>query len=143
MTWLYLVAVNALAPRRAFLAGAFTTWPASAAVIDVPLCTQGQGPGCEEFAGDSALLRDLQEKSRARKAEREAAALDRYNYNNFADYFAAGSPPRRPVKHKDGKYEVLTDAEIDAGVKAGKIGKGSQGTPWSNYAGRNPYYFIE
>lgn len=112
----------------------------SAAVISAPLCEQGQGDGCAELAGDSAYIRELQSRSSQNREERDKAALERYSVNNFGDYFAAGFPPRKLVRHKDGKYEALTDAELEAGIKEGKIAKGYFST---GYGGRNPHYFIE
>uniref|UniRef100_A0A7S3NIM4 Uncharacterized protein n=1 Tax=Aureoumbra lagunensis TaxID=44058 RepID=A0A7S3NIM4_9STRA len=115
----------------------------SAAIIQKQICEQGQGEGCVDLAGDSELLRELQLRSAEKRAERDKASLERYNYNNFGDYFAAGFPPRKLVRHADGRFEALTDSEIETGIKTGKIGRGSYGTGWSNYQGRNPLYFIE
>lgn len=47
------------------------------------------------------------------------------------------------VKHKDGSYEAVTKAELMTGMKEKRIGVGYAGTGWTNYADRNPYFFIE
>ena len=141
----YGLAVNSR--RQFFVAAAVGSSAAAraaeAAVLSTPICEQGVGPGCDELAGDSAFLKQLQERSAAKKEERNKASLERYNYNNFQDYFAASYPPKKLVRHKNGTFAALTDAQIDAGVKAGTIGKGSQGNGWTNYQGRKPFFFIE
>ena len=67
--------------------------------------------------------------------------LDRYNYNNFKDFFAVED--KTLVRHKDGSYETLDRAALNTGMREKRIGVGYAGTGWTNYADRNPYYFIE
>ena len=127
-----------LALRHSVAAGLFAALPASA-LIQAPQCISGVGDGCAEIAGDSALLRELQEKSAAKREQRAKEALERYSVNNFGDYFSATFPPKALVRHKDGTFEVrpaldaprrrsstnfaqaLTQDVVAAGLKEGKI----------------------
>lgn len=101
------------------------------------------GSGCDALADDSALIKRLQQQSAAKKDQYAKESLERYNRNNYGDYFAAEFPPRKLVRHSNGTFEALTDQQIGQGVKAGKIGLGYSGTGWQNYQDRNPYFFIE
>ena len=115
---------------------------AASAVIQADRCDAGVGPGCE--AETNPLIRDLLEKSAKNKEKYDLENLSRYNYNNYKDYFAALSPPKLLVEHlKTGTFEVLTDAEIQAGMKAGRIKGGSAGNFQTNYKTRADYYFVE
>ena len=59
----------------------------------------------------------------------------------YKDYL--GVYDKTLVKHKDGSYEAVTKAELMTGMKEKRIGVGYAGTGWTNYADRNPYFFIE
>lgn len=64
-----------------------TTTTAAAAVVNLPRCEGGQGEGCEALA-ESDYVRQLQQRSAEKYAERRKQQLIRYNYQNFKDYFA-------------------------------------------------------
>lgn len=98
---------------------------ASAEVINRPLCASGVGDGCAALAegtsSEAALIKDLQEKSAAKKEQRAREAVERYSVNNFGDYFSAAFPPKALVRHADGTYEALTQDVVAAGLKNGTI----------------------
>ena len=56
---------------------------ATAAVVNLPRCEGGQGEGCEAMAEGSDFVRQLQERSKEKYAERRKQQLIRYNYQNF------------------------------------------------------------
>lgn len=115
---------------------------AANAVIQADRCDAGVGPGCSSES--NPLIRDLLEKSAANKEKYDLENLSRYNYNNYKDYFAALSPPKYLVAHlTKGTFEVLTDGEIQAGMKEGRIKGGSAGNFQTNYKTRVDYYFVE
>lgn len=56
-------------------------------MVNLPRCEGGQGEGCEAMA-ESEFVRQLQQKSAEKYAERRKQQLIRYNYQNFKDYFS-------------------------------------------------------
>ena len=100
---------------------------------------------CAPFAGAHSRAHDP-ETSRAPD-----------NYNNYKEFFAVNdktlvkhkvreilpSSSNNPAVYQDGTYEALTRAELNQGMREKRIGVGYAGTGWTNYADRNPYFFIE
>mmetsp|Transcript_10697 Transcript_10697/g.31898 ORF Transcript_10697/g.31898 Transcript_10697/m.31898 type:complete len:186 (+) Transcript_10697:118-675(+) len=125
-------------------AAAFAILPANA-LIQAPICTSGVGDGCDALSADSPLLKELQEKSAAKRDQRAKEALERYNINNFGDYFSATFPPKALVRHRDGTFEALTQDVVAAGLKSGRIRYG--GTLNAGVAGystsRAPFEFAD
>ena len=115
-----------------------------AGVISNPVCENGVGDGCAELAGDSELLKSLQATSAARREQRAREALERYNINNFGDYFSASNPPKALVRHSDGTFEALTKDVVDAGLRDGSIKYGgSAGGVSDQSTSRVPFVFAE
>ena len=97
LIFLLVAAARGLQPpvaRRSLLCGGLM---APFAAQASPICQQGVGPGCDELA-TSPFIKDLQDRSAKMKPDRDKAALERYNVNNFSDYFASSFPPKRLVR---------------------------------------------
>ena len=130
------------APASALaLAGA-----AGAEVINRPLCSSGVGDGCDALAVESALIKELQSRSAAKRDVRAREAVERYSVNNFNDYFSAAFPPRALVRHANGTFEALTQDVVQKGLSEGTIKyaipKGASGV--SGYSTtRTPFEFAE
>ena len=114
--------------------------PERGAPTEAAPCIFGEGEGCAA-AADSPIIKELQQRSAQNKEKYEKQMLDRYNFNNYKDYL--GVYDKTLVKHKDGSYEALTKDELMKGMKEKRIGVGYAGTGWTNYADRNPYFFLE
>lgn len=56
---------------------------AEAAIVNLPRCEGGQGPGCEDMAAGSEFVRKLQERSAKNYDKALAKKVQNYNYNNF------------------------------------------------------------
>lgn len=56
---------------------------AAAAVVNLPRCEGGQGEGCEALSEGSEYIKQLQQRSAEKYAERRKQQLVRYNYQNF------------------------------------------------------------
>ncbi|CAM9237364.1 unnamed protein product [Pylaiella littoralis] len=93
-----------------------------------PRCITGEGAQCDDLAEGSELIKTLQARSALSKDRYIAETLDTYNQHNFkgpaeylrhTGYFKAEG--KHMVKHKSGKYEILTNAEYANAEKAGKV----------------------
>jgi len=140
--------------RRAFLPAALlaptataamaTPPAANAAVIAVARCDSGVGDGCEANAKESEVIRNLLQSSKQNRKKYERENLERYNLNNYKDYFAAGTVPRTLVQHPvTRKYDAVPDDELRVLVREGKVIPGQSGSPIDNYASRADYTFTE
>eukprot|EP00903_Cladosiphon_okamuranus_P010772 g10178.t1 len=84
-----------------------------------PRCITGEGAQCDDLAEGNEFIKSLQAKSAQSKDRYFQETLDKYNDHNFKDYFRAEN--KHMVKHKTGKYEILTDAEYIDAERAGKV----------------------
>mmetsp|Transcript_24313 Transcript_24313/g.31579 ORF Transcript_24313/g.31579 Transcript_24313/m.31579 type:complete len:171 (+) Transcript_24313:65-577(+) len=96
--------------------------PVNAGVINAPQCVDGVGSSCEAMAEGNELIAKLQKRSAENRERYAQETLDRYNENNFVDYFKAID--KKLVKKPDGKYELLTFKEYATLEKSGKIKDG-------------------
>ncbi|CAM9224287.1 unnamed protein product [Laminaria digitata] len=106
----------------ALLATGVVTGQAEVARADVsisPRCITGEGAQCDDLAEGNELIKSLQAKSAVSKDRYFQETLDKYNDHNFKDYFRAEN--KHMVKHKDGKYEILTNAEYTQAEKEGTV----------------------
>lgn len=55
-------------------------------MVSAPICNAGVGEGCEA-AGENALIRQLQERSKANRAKNEAAVREKYWKEGYGSYF--------------------------------------------------------
>ncbi|CAM9381457.1 unnamed protein product [Scytosiphon promiscuus] len=102
-----------------FTGGAGSTDLARADVSISPRCITGEGAQCDDLAEGNELIKSLQAKSALSKDRYFQETLDTYNQHNFKDYFKAEG--KHMVKHKTGKYEIITNAEYVDLEKAGKV----------------------
>ncbi|CAN0015234.1 unnamed protein product [Ascophyllum nodosum] len=86
-----------------------------------PRCITGEGANCDDLAEGNELIKSLQAKSVLSKDKFFKETLEKYNEHNFKDYFRAEN--KHMVRHKDGRYEILTNADYDEAEKAGKVKK--------------------
>eukprot|EP00752_Nemacystus_decipiens_P006769 g6079.t1 len=84
-----------------------------------PRCITGEGAQCDDLAEGNEFIKSLQAKSALSKDRYFQETLDKYNDHNFKDYFRAEN--KHMVKHKSGKYEILTNAEYIDAERAGKV----------------------
>eukprot|EP00904_Undaria_pinnatifida_P003394 jgi/Undpi1/13055/HiC_scaffold_8.g02717.m1 len=84
-----------------------------------PRCITGEGAQCDDLAEGNELIKSLQAKSALSKDFYIQQTLDKYNDHNFKDYFRAEN--KHMVKHKNGKYEILTNAEYTQAEKEGIV----------------------
>lgn len=103
------LAVSAAAAALVTLAG-----PASAGVISAGECFNGTGPGCAAKEEESALIRELIEKSRANKDKNERATLEKYWEAGYNSYFSFDG--QELSKQADGSYKLGRQKSIVGNV---------------------------
>ncbi|CAM9168911.1 unnamed protein product [Choristocarpus tenellus] len=100
-------------------AGALGIDPVFAAISNSEICISGTGTGCDSAAGGSDLIKTLQARSAENREKNERETLDKYNQHNYKDYFKTLN--MRMVRHKDGKYDLLTESEYSKAEREGRV----------------------
>lgn len=106
------LAVSAAATAFVTLSGSV-----SAGVISAGECFNGAGPGCAAQQEESALVRDLIEKSRANKEKNERAILEKYWDSGYGSYFNFDG--KELTKNADGSYTLSPQKSIIGNVLRG------------------------